>query len=47
MENETVARVGRKYGAASLEVHSTANRRALVRTTSLLTDGPSILAVNI
>jgi hypothetical protein len=47
MENETVARVGRKYGAASLEVHSTANRRALVRTTSLLTDGPSILVVNI
>jgi hypothetical protein len=47
MENETVARVSRKYGAASAEARSTANRREAVRTTAWLTDAPSTLAVNV
>lgn len=47
VENETVIRVSRKYGAASPEAHSTANRRQVVRTTAWLTDAPSTLAVNV
>lgn len=38
IEAETVARVGKKYGADSAEARGTASRRQLVRTTPLLSD---------
>ena len=47
VEQETVARVSRQYGAQSAEARSTANRRALVRTTPWLDDAPSAMALNV
>lgn len=47
VEQETVARVSRQDGAQSAEARSTANRRALVRTTPWLDDAPSAMALNV
>ena len=44
VSRETVARVGRQYGAASAEARSTSNRREAMRTTPWLADVPAVFA---